>query len=290
MLFVLFPFRIACADSFLQKDSSQETIISLMGMLAGSLVVSHISSKLATWTALIFLLSIHLGTNYLAVRAVCMRTINRQRANLVFSDIFEQSSDHRNEYYNQHIAGSLKVMRPAIFPHVDCPGPEKVYLKERIFERDGVLRWNGKNLGYCKFVNLQTVLNCFSKPDPSTGSHSGSQLAEFADLWETFEKLDYILWYDEPQKTFLVVLKEGAETVTQLSAWMFALLLAKYGRASEEESLMEAIMRTANYISLYQDEIFQDLLAAGWDLETASMETRSGTRISTKIESESDSD
>src|ERR1035441_6483756 len=39
-----------------------------MGMLAGSLVVSHISTKLATWTSLILLLAIHLGTNYLAVR------------------------------------------------------------------------------------------------------------------------------------------------------------------------------------------------------------------------------
>jgi hypothetical protein len=289
MPFVLFPFTIACADSFPQKDSSQETIISLMGMLAGSLVVSHISSKLATWTALIFLLSIHLGTNYLAVRAVCMRTINRQRANLVFSDIFEQSSDHRTEYNNRHVARSLKMMRPESFPHVDCPGPEKVYLKERIFERDGVLRWNGENLGYCKFVNLQTALNCFSQPDPSTGSHSGVQLAEFASLLETFESFDYILWYDEPQKSFLVVLKEGAETVTQLSAWMFALFLAKYGRTSEEESLMEAITRTARYFYLHQDEIFQDLLAAGWDLETASMETRSGTRIRMKTESESDS-
>src|ERR1700691_4655007 len=136
-----------------------------MGMLAGSLVVSHISSKMATWTALIFLLSIHLATNYLAVRAVCMRTINRQRANLVFSDIFDQLSDHNIEFTKLLLNKSFK-REP--LPQVDYPSPGKVYLKERVFERDGVLRWKGEILGWCQFVDLQTILKCFSQPDPST--------------------------------------------------------------------------------------------------------------------------
>jgi hypothetical protein len=254
-----------------------------MGMLAGSLVVSHISSKFATWTALIFLLSIHLGTNYLAVRAVCMRTINRQRANLVFSDIFDQSSDHRTEFNERYTTKSLKPLKPEPFPGVDYPSPKDVYLKEQVFEWDGVLRWKGKILGSCKFVNLQTILKCFSRPDPSTGSHSRFQVTEFTILLETFKGLGYILWYDKPQSTFLVVLEEGAKTDTQLSAWMFALFLAKYGCASEE-SLIGAIERTARYINQSQGEIFHHLLEVGWDLETASVETRSGTRIRMKAD------
>jgi hypothetical protein len=250
-----------------------------MGMLAGSLVVSHISSKMATWTALLFLLSIHLATNYLAVRAVCMRTINRQRANLVFSDIFDQSSDHNIEITELLLNKSLK-REP--LPQVDYPSPGKVYLKERVFERDGVLRWKGEILGWCKFVDLQTILKCFSRPDPSTGSHSGSQLAEFTLLLGLFKGFGYILWYDERQKTFLVVLEEGTETEAQLSAWMFALHLAKFGRTSAGESLIEAIKRTAVYIGQIQEEVFLHLRRVGWDLETASMETRSGTRIRMK--------
>jgi hypothetical protein len=279
MPFVLFSCRMVYANYFLQKDSSQETIISLMGMLAGSLVVSHISSKMATWTALIFLLSIHLATNYLAVRAVCMRTINRQRANLVFSDIFDQSSDHNIEITQLLLNESLKR---ELLPQVDYPSPGKVYLKERVFERDGVLRWKGEVLGWCQFVDLQTILKCFSQPDTSTGSHSGSQLADLTLLLDIFKGLGYILWYDEPQKTFLVVLEEGTEPVAQLSAWMSAVHLAKFGRASEGESLIEAIKRTAVYIGQIQEEVFLHLRQVGWDLETASMETRSGTRIRMK--------
>ena len=93
-----------------RKTPSQETIISLMGMLAGSLVVSYISSKWATWTAMIILLAIHLGTNYLAVRAVCMQTLNRQRANLVFSGLLEQLGNDETNYNNDR---NLSRERPA---------------------------------------------------------------------------------------------------------------------------------------------------------------------------------
>ncbi|TKA67954.1 hypothetical protein B0A49_07548 [Cryomyces minteri] len=95
------------------KDSSQETVISLMGMLAGSLVVSWVSSPLATWSTLLLLLSIHLATNHAAVRAVSMRTLNRQRANLVFSHLIEDD---------------------------EVLTPEEVSKKERIFDWDGVLK------------------------------------------------------------------------------------------------------------------------------------------------------
>ncbi|KAI7326964.1 DUF647-domain-containing protein [Hortaea werneckii] len=106
------------------KDSSQETVISLMGMLAGSLVVSWVTSQTATWAALILLLSIHLETNRRAVRSVSMRTLNRQRATLV---------------YHQLRQGRV-------------PKPEDVSSRERIFEKDGILRGaQGETIGWCSF-------------------------------------------------------------------------------------------------------------------------------------------
>src|SRR5690349_19353569 len=68
-----------------QKDSSQETIISLLGMLAGTALIPFLTTTLETWGALILLLAIHLHTNHRAVRAVSLRTLNRQRASLLFN-------------------------------------------------------------------------------------------------------------------------------------------------------------------------------------------------------------
>lgn len=65
------------------KDGSQETIISLLGMLVGSVFVNFVEGRAAVWTWMIFLLGVHLWTNYQAVRSVQMRSLNRQRACIV---------------------------------------------------------------------------------------------------------------------------------------------------------------------------------------------------------------
>jgi len=251
-----------------------------MGMLAGSLVVSVISSQWATWIAMIALLAIHLGTNYMAVRAVCMRTLNRQRANLVFSHILEQSSKYQEAHTKWWInKGSTSGSLPAV-PDIKCLGPVDVFIQERIFEKDGVLRWQGREiLGYCKLgVSLQTLLDSVSKRDTMTGSYSGSQLPEFTELLTIF-KGEYILWYDEMQRKFLVVLKESSNTYDQLFAWLHALCIAKFGRSREDEPVLETLDRTRHYVDQIWEHVSRELVKSGWDLDTGAMETRSGTRI-----------
>lgn len=65
------------------KDGSQETVISLLGMLAGSLFVRAVRGDAAVWISMAALIAVHLATNYAAVRAVRLRSLNRQRAQLV---------------------------------------------------------------------------------------------------------------------------------------------------------------------------------------------------------------
>ncbi|PBP19045.1 DUF647 domain-containing protein [Diplocarpon rosae] len=259
------------------KDSSQETVISLLGMLVGSIVVSHISSKATTWIALTLLLAVHLGTNYLAVRAVCMRTLNRQRANLAFSHILQQLSDAEQRAKDKSPTPSSG---PINFPDaLVYPTPEEIKLKERVFERDGVLRWNGGQvLGYCKLgVSLQTLLKCFSKSNQTTGS-TVSAADHLTELCEIFSGSEFLVWFDEPRKTFLVVLKDGSVARAQLSAWMFALSFARRGK-SKKQSVMDALKETLAYMNCVQPEIFRRLEEHAWDLERPALETKSGVRI-----------
>ncbi|KAL2073199.1 hypothetical protein VTL71DRAFT_10523 [Oculimacula yallundae] len=263
------------------KDSSQETVISLFGMLVGSILVSHITSKTATWIALLFLLAVHLGTNYLAVRAVCMRTINRQRANLIFSHVLEQISQHEKKKKEppQRIAGRESFYRTAP-EKTDWPGPERVMNLEKVFERDGVLRWKGGILGHCKLsVGLGTLIKCFGAGITVTGSHVNVTASTFSELFDIFKYEKYVIWYDESRQTFLVVLEEGAETRDVLSAWLFALWFARERKMAEKEPLMEALQRTTNYIRSVEGYIFQSLREIGWDLDVGAMETKSGVRI-----------
>ncbi|KAF2627299.1 hypothetical protein BU25DRAFT_440107 [Macroventuria anomochaeta] len=68
------------------KDGSQETVISPAGMMTGTLVVSWLTTPFRTWFALLSLLALHF-LNRTGVRAVEMRSLNRERANITFSSL-----------------------------------------------------------------------------------------------------------------------------------------------------------------------------------------------------------
>jgi len=206
-----------------------------------------------------------------------MRTLNRQRANLVFSNLLNQLSQQnlpkpRSDWQTEPLDPDLKY-----------PSPKEISAQESVFERDGVLRWNGEVLGYCRLgVSLQTILNCFSRRDQTTGSHTESETIDFLKLLDVFSDAGYIVWYDVPSKTFLVVMEEGANTLTQLSAWMFALQFAKFEKIKDNQSLIEALGQTRNWISQFELNIFRHLGEMGWDLDVGALEVQSGTRIKVK--------
>ncbi|KAJ9642363.1 hypothetical protein H2201_004755 [Coniosporium apollinis] len=267
------------------KDSSQETIISLLGMLAGSVVVSWISSPLATWLTLLILLSIHLAMNHAAVRAVSMKTLNRQRANIVLS----------------HLMDNDEVLTP-----------KQVSKKERIFERDGVLRWKGDRiLGHCKIgTTLQELLQRLGSSHTKTRSIHLEGL-RLADLINLYERESYILWLDKTTSNPVVyiVLKQGCTPESQLKAWIQALSLARHALQQQSQdsdrvtSLLQddtkqaplhtysgplaELRQTLEQTSKAFSEYVQRLEAAGWDLSVAALETVSGARAAVKTKESS---
>ncbi|KAK4991797.1 hypothetical protein LTR50_001614 [Elasticomyces elasticus] len=246
------------------KDSSQETVISLLGMLAGSVVVSWVTTPLSTWTTLVLLLAIHLGTNHAAVRAVSMDTLNRQRANIVCS----------------HMLARQTVLTP-----------RQVSRVERIFERDGVLRWcDGEVLGYCRIgVSFGTLLGCFGRAHDKTRSRHVSS-APLSALLDVFDKEPYIMWFDLPAGTAYIVLRQGCSPQSQIEAWCHALLVArnlsgadKTGADAElasEETCIGTIRDTLPAVHAALETYGPRLRDVGWNLDVASLETHSGCRVS----------
>ncbi|KAF2840757.1 DUF647-domain-containing protein, partial [Patellaria atrata CBS 101060] len=257
------------------KDSSQETVISLLGMLVGSLVVSRITTKTTTWLTLLILLTTHLAMNYAAVRAVSMRSLNRQRANLVLSYLIEDG---------------------------EVLAPQEVARKERIFERDGALRWkNHAIIGNCKIgVSFHTILRCLGDSHERTGSIQVHQ-KEIATLMEIFEREEYVLWYDEMHSSAYIVLKNGCSADTHLKAWTHALHVAwrasrhlsMDGKKPRDASLgcfeiLSDLRTTLKETSIEFADYARQLKEAGWDLDIAALETSSGCRLELgKIDSRS---
>ena len=238
------------------KDSSQETVISLIGMLAGSVVVRYITTPATTWMCLLTLLFFHLAMNYAAVRAVSMRTLNRQRANIVFS----------------------KLLTDGV-----ALTPEQVAEHETIFERSGVLRWNrGPVMAHVRVgVPLYTLTNALKSQEAHPSSKASMQCLKLTELLTLFEKEPFVLWYSPYQKVVTIVLKSDAGH-SQLKAWMHALHMVRKWQASSKpgtQSLASVLQSSLQDLNQHWDQHLQSLEEAGWDTESPNIETISGTRL-----------
>ena len=225
---------------------------------------------MATWATLIALLSVHLATNYAAVKVVSMRCLNRQRANIVLAGILQ---------------------------HGVVLQPTDVAKRERIFERDGVLRWaDDQILGHCRIgVTLETVLKCIGHQHARTGALD-LQEVKMSELLHMYEDEGYILWFDYSQSEAMIVLKQDCTPIDQLKAWSHALIIAQSARAEKDASqrqpkddrstlskhvladLQDALQKTHDLFAAFTDR----LRDAGWDLDLAALETRAGTRAMMK--------
>ena len=223
------------------------------------MVVSYVATPVATWSWLMLLLSIHLSTNRAAVRAVCMRTLNRQRANIVFS---------------------------ALLTNGGVLTPYQVSKKEYIFEWDGVLRWGGHPIAQARIgVSLAELLSCFSPAHSTTGSYRDSAML-LARLGEIFRLEEYLAWYDSTRRMAVIVLKDEASSTSHLKAWAHVLWTAQRWQSVHATSAGESYQATLRLLSTTLGDLssrwegdVSSLRAAGWDLDSASLETRSATRI-----------
>lgn len=207
-----------------------------------------------------------------------MRKLNRQRANLFLSEIM--NSLHISDV---GISEQLKSLENS-FPNINIPSPRDISLKEKIFERDGVLRWRGgKQLGFCKLgVALKSILSCLGPQDPRASSFGTFHSQKFQELMSIYKNSDYILYFDKPCKTFLVAIKshQGNTVEIHMKAWIQALYLAKFG-IPNDQSFEEVLQRSclfADYLGnmIMSSRIVKEL---GWDLESSAMEVHSGMRI-----------
>jgi hypothetical protein len=191
----------------------------------------------------------------------------------------------------------------------ELPSPEDVSLKERIFDIDGVMRWHGGVImGYCALgVPLKDVLDSilpFAR-HPQTGSYSSirsaakgkpitdqdGETANIEALLNVFEREGYILSYSVDksqsrklqQPRFLIVLKEGSDTVTQVASWFHAFLCVRKLHETPkllERPVLEILKETLEEVRNCWPEVLEALEEAGWDVETGALETRSGVRMS----------
>ncbi|KAK1722170.1 vitamin B6 photo-protection and homoeostasis-domain-containing protein [Colletotrichum lupini] len=255
------------------KDASQETAISLIGMLTGTFLLYFLTDETLSWIVLFVLLGVHLFLNWRGVRAVHSRQLNRQRTNIALSALFSKD----------------EVLTPL-----------KVSQRELIFEkrRGEVFRWNsGPVFGHCKYgVPLKTLLEALAYGKTHEMSFQLSSV-DLYTLMDVFDREEYVLWCQVSTAAndaasrikVIVVLKEGVTPRSQLKAWFHGLLLARKLSGQEEANLVRAEfdqqamlghVKESLQIANEKYELYARRLAsAGWNIEVPVLETRAGSRI-----------
>ncbi len=202
--------------------------------------------------------------NHAAVRAVSLHSLNRQRANIVLSNLLVDK----------------RVMTP-----------EEVSSQERIFEWDGVLRWRG-SLPFAKALigtPLLSLLKTLAPAHTVTGAMRDGDLI-LERLIKIYSQEDFLVWYDSPKRTAYIVLKDQASVKAQLKAWALALWGAhrfrkQYATGANTENILELLEITLRDISSQWGDCIERIRAAGWDVDIANLETSSGSRIRVTTES-----
>ncbi|KAK3385832.1 vitamin B6 photo-protection and homoeostasis-domain-containing protein [Podospora didyma] len=228
------------------KEASQETVVSLLGMLVGSLVVRMVEDKQVVWMLMMVLSGVHLLMNYRAVRCVEMRTLNRQRATLVFRAWLDHS---------------------AVLTPVQVARRESILRKGR----GNLASKSGDYTGFCDFGTYGDI---------KTWNPRGYHRYDF----ET-PAYFLGIWHRGGNFHMRIALKEegAAGASSPLSAWFDAVNHAYHFDSALKDGLQshyENEMAPLGYVSEEQKtSLFAALTSAGWDLESNQLETRLPIRV-----------
>ncbi|KII91281.1 hypothetical protein PLICRDRAFT_38015 [Plicaturopsis crispa FD-325 SS-3] len=232
------------------KDGSKETVLALSGLLLGTLIVPYLATPRLTYTVLFALLLSHLTANYIAVRGVVLRSLNRQRTSIAWT-FFRESILNQNT--DDPRKGGRRVLRP-----------DEVAHRERIFDRSSLLRdiHTGK-IGSC------TVGSSFSAVCPSASA------AYCQRLFDLFKDEKYILCVNPTSPPRLhICLKEGYTNLDQVKAWAHALeAVCPRSSLSDDEAALSALERSYAWISEHFPIFVADMDAAGWNTAEGSLST-----------------
>ncbi|KAK3490095.1 vitamin B6 photo-protection and homoeostasis-domain-containing protein [Neurospora crassa] len=255
------------------KEASQETVVSLLGMLVGSLVVKVVQDRLVVWVLMVGLLGVHLLMNYRGVRCVRLRTLNRQRATMVVREWLETG----------------RVL-----------GPEEVSKRESILQLRIGWGW-GRGGGWTGFGRMA------SKSGEYTGTCEFGTYGDVKALagWKggyhsyEFETEGYFMGICHRGGNFrmrIALKEEGDEEEEEgkkmgssargnspLEAWFDAVNHAYHFDSALKDGLESHYENEVPLLGYTSEEqkgtVFAALAAAGWDLETNALETRSPVRV-----------
>jgi hypothetical protein len=273
------------------KEGTQETLVSFIGMIFGIVLARMIqsmeeqctilkndnmppslsstlyghSATIATWYIFISLTSIHVWANYVGVKVLRLRSLNRQRAEVALCNIIQKSVELVNEdmqkVKSDKIAMKMKLIdfreRAVILSPSECNESLWGSVQKMIFP--GMV-----NLG----VRLSNCLNDMTREEV------------LAYIGILFRNKKYILLINNARvgSSFQinVVLRIGASQEDELEAFVHAMVVQECMKGKllkKKDSQMQLIIRFVCFFCFYCAELCFDSLFIVQSLNTLNNKT-----------------
>ena len=207
------------------KESTQETAVTLMGLVLGYYVAKLVGENLLlTWIVFVALLVIHQVANYILIRVLILDTVNPQKCWIVFNHQYLSHYLENGAQRTKKESIAVKDKNNARDRHASPAllSPESVCGRESIW-LPLWLHWTGPKIG----CSLATVLDSFQ-------CLPHSSLIQLPALLRLYAKLPFIVAFDRKCRLVVCLAKECNDE-EQLLAFMIALYIQKQLRLSPPE-------------------------------------------------------
>lgn len=207
-----------------------------------------------------------------------MTSLNRQRANIVFSTILE--SDSAIDLENLR-SGDIPTKPKNDTASWTILTPAQVSQQERIFHRSA-LEWTTPTQTHdLGTAEIGIPLASFFKHSQTTNTtHTNLPIHELTTLF-THESYILYLYPTGPKWHASILLKNNCPVPAQLKAWTHALLAARVLSTSHPpmQSILPILSTTLSILNTRFPEYIHALSEADWNTSISALETHSGRRV-----------
>lgn len=233
----------------------------------------HLTSPRSTYGALGALLACHLAFNYIAVRTVVMRTLNRQRLSVAWM-LYAARLDAGAAPSDKGAPGG---------PPGAALRPERVAQLERIFHSPGALRcpMTGRVTGRCSFESSALAVLREARISPSDGEDTtrGAVAHVTNEVLRTvavFSEERFILWTDVAASStncvrLRITFKAGYTPQDVLKVWLTAAELSRCWMndddANPSRDVVQRVKAAHKRVSDALPHFIELMKAAGWRVD-----------------------
>lgn len=243
--------------------------------------MKYLDSSADTYAVVILLLYCHILTNYVAVRAVVMRSLNKQRASLLWSAYSRSSLETGEKPAWRRVLSPKEVSdreclfgRGSAFLNATDPGEKHDIIGYGTFGPPVSRLLNPHDNFYSKFIS-----SLAKKPlEVRDKDEDENWLASLLDL---FSNERYIVWPDLRRSSprfahILIYLKDGHTPMDHLKAWLNAAELS-LSLCSEDvtklplSKILETIDGMKDQFTMSFETFVKDVKTVGWDVDGSSL-------------------